>query len=105
MLLDGCVNIGTFLAEKFAYETTRQLDSFSAFLYFEIIHETEPIHRIVTGMIIKEGFSENLFRKDPELSVDILSSKCTSCGFIKLSDCTVFHMFMNSHVKSSAWGF
>ena len=111
MLLNGCVNIATSLAEKFTQETTRQPDSccppftdtFSAFLYFEIIHETEPIHRIVTGIIIKEGFGENLFKKDPELSVDILSSKRTSCGFIKLSDCTVFHKFMNSHIKSSAY--
>ena len=48
------------------------------------------------GIIIEEGFGENLFKKDPELSVDILSSKWTSCGFVKLSDCTVFHKFTNS---------
>ena len=59
----------------------------------------------MTGIIIKEEFSENLFKKDPELSVDIKSSKCTSCGFVKHLDCTVFHKFtelMNSHIKSSA---
>ena len=85
MVLNGCVNIETSLAEKFTQETTRQPDSccppftdtFSDFLYFEIIHETEPIHRIVTSIIIK--------------------------GFIKVSDCTVFHKFMNSHHKSSAY--
>ena len=54
------------------------------------------------GIIIEEGFGENLFKKDPELSVDIMSSKWTPCGFIKLSDYTVFHKFTNSHIKSSA---